>query len=358
MAETVSYKKRPTPLAELFLTILAWIKFLLSKWLILLAFVIVGGGLGILYAFSVKPLYESRLSFALDEGGSGSMNGAMSIAAQLGINIAGNNSEVFGGDNIVEIMKSRKNVEKVLLSVDSSDNPPATMIDKYLKIVNWKKLTSKKPWIQNISFPVNQDRSTFSYLQDSVLCVIYEKFSKDLINASRPDKRLNIFEVRVVTPNEKFTKIFTDRLVAFTSVFYTEIRTKKSKATLDVLEVRANATKELLNSSISNKAATQDANVNPAFATVQAPLQKQQFNIQAYGSAYGELYKNLELARFQYLKEVPLLQIIDEANYPMKKIRFGGLKGLLIGSALGLLLGMIIVIIIRFSRLIKNGEIG
>jgi hypothetical protein len=45
-----------------------------------------------------------------------------------------------------------------------------------------------------------------------------------------------------------------------------------------------------------------------------------------YGAAYGEMFKNLELARFQYLNEIPLMQIIDAANYPMEKVTSGKLK--------------------------------
>ena len=73
-------------------------------------------------------------------------------------------------------------------------------------------------------------------------------------------------------------------------------------------------------------AAIQDANINPAFVSAQAPLQKQQANIQVYGAAYAELFKNLEMARFQYLKGMPFMQIIDAADYPMQKNKVSKLK--------------------------------
>jgi len=38
------------------------------------------------------------------------------------------------------------------------------------------------------------------------------------------------------------------------------------------------------------------------------------------------MFKDLELARFNYLNEIPLMQIIDNANYPMEKIKLGKLK--------------------------------
>jgi len=68
------------------------------------------------------------------------------------------------------------------------------------------------------------------------------------------------------------------------------------------------------------------------------PVQKQQTNIQVYGAAYAEMFKNLELARFQYLNEIPLMQIIDHANYPMEKIRSGKLKMAILFAVLAELL--------------------
>jgi uncharacterized protein involved in exopolysaccharide biosynthesis len=94
-----------------------------------------------------------------------------------------------------------------------------------------------------------------------------------------------------------------------------------------------------LNASIADKAVSQDANLNPALAVTQVPIQKQQTNIQVYGTAYAELFKNLELARFQYLNEIPLMQIIDAADYPMERIKASRLKnGMLFATVACLLL--------------------
>ena len=78
--------------------------------------------------------------------------------------------------------------------------------------------------------------------------------------------------------------------------------------------------KSNVNSSIGNRAEIQDVNLNPAFSAAQVPVLKQQANIQVYSGAYAEMFKNLEIARYQYLKEIPLMQIIDAADYPMQKI--------------------------------------
>ncbi len=299
---------------------------------------------GIFYAWFQKPVYQSRLTFALDDSGEGGISGALNLAAQFGFSI-GNSTNVFSGDNIIEILKSRQMVERILLSVDTFNNKPYTLIGYFLE----KQSTpgSKK---SQVSFPPGQSKSGLSYKQDSVLYNTYLGFINDHIVAKRPDKKLSIYEVNVTTPDEKLTKVFTERLVTETNNFYVEICSKKAKKTLDVLEERVGSMKGNLNSSISGRAASQDANVNQAFAAANVPVLKQQANIQVYSGAYAELFKNLEMARFQYLNNIPLMQIIDPADYPMKKIKMGKLKTGVIFAFISCLMVVFVLWMVRVFK--------
>ena len=320
---------------------------LLKLWWLFLIVGVIAGIFGIYYASSQKPIYKSRLTFALDDGDNGGIGNFLNLASQFGINI-GSGKDIFAGDNILEIMRSRRMVESVLLSTDTIENKPYTLIEYYLE----KSREGTKPGKNNsIHFPVGQQRSTFTYQQDSVLYRIYQGFAQNNLLAQRPDRKLGIYEVNVLSLNEKFTKDFTDRIVAQTNAFYIEIRTKKAKETLDVLEGRVASMKGNLNSSITEKAAVQDVNINPAFSAAQVPVLKQQTNIQVYGAAYGEMFKNLELARFQYLNEIPLMQIIDKANYPMEIIKLGKLKAAIMFAVLAELL---LLVIWGLAQLIKK----
>jgi len=297
--------------------------FIFRNWLLFLIVGIIAGLGGMIYAAYQEPEYKSHLTFALDEGeNGGGVGNILSLASQFGFSI-GSEKDIFSGDNILTILKSRRMVEKVFLSVDTFNGKPYTLIEYFLEKSGQRKSNSKT---KNIHFSVGKPRASFSYQQDSLLYKTYLSFSDNNIIAERPDRKLGIYQVSVISHDEKFTKDFTNRLVAETNNFYTEIRTKKAKETLNVLQGRMDTMKANLNSSIQNKAAIQDVNVNPAFTGAEVPVQKQQTNIQVYGAAYAEMFKNLELARFQYLNEIPLMQIIDYANYPMEKIRSGKLK--------------------------------
>jgi uncharacterized protein involved in exopolysaccharide biosynthesis len=327
-----------------------FLKSLLKKWWLFCIVSLVFGIAGFFYARQQKSKYESNLTFILDQGNNSSgMSGALSLAAQFGFNIGGGLNEMFSGDNILEIIKSRQIVESVFLSVDTFNTTPYTLIEFYRQKI--LKVDEQKISVASQAhFPVGITRSSLNYIQDSVLYTTYMDFVNFYLEADRPDKRLSIFSIRVTSGNEKFAKLFTDKLIHATDSFYTDICSKKERETLEILEQRVASMKGGLSSSISSKAASQDANLNPAFAESQVPLQKQQVNIQVYGSAYGEMFKNLELARFQYLNKIPLIQIIDHADYPMKKIKTSKSKTAILFALAGAFITFLLLWLIRLHK--------
>ncbi|MDE3212274.1 MAG: hypothetical protein KGM98_03500 [Bacteroidota bacterium] len=325
-------------------------RYVLGKWPVFVALALLAGLAGYLYARYQKVTYQSYLSFALDEGGSQvGGSAALGLAAQFGISLGGS-QDIFSGDNILEIILSRRVVESTLLSVDTFDHKPVTLIEYFLQQQpSWKKGNT-----EGIHFPPGEPRSAFSYAQDSVLYNTYLLFKRSRIVARRPDTRLNIYELLVNSTSEKFTKDFTDRLIHETNNFYTEIRSKKARQTLDILERSVPSMKNKFDSAVSQKAAIQDANLNTAFENAQVPLIKQESNSQVYAAAYSEMFKDLEVARFQYLRSIPLLQVIDPADYPMQKIRQGRLKTALVFAVIAdfiLLMGMILLLFFKLKRM-------
>lgn len=318
-----------------------FIKFLFRKWWLFLIIGFLSGLGGVFYASLQKPVYQSRLTFALDAGANdGSLSSAMSLAAQFGFGFGGGQS-MFDGDNILEILKSRRIIENVFLSTDTFNGKVYTLADYYLQISGLRLALDKKPHLKNISFPPGLKRESLSYLQDSIINNLFINFSSEYIYADRPDKKLSLYQLNVKTPDEKLSKVFTDRLIDMASSFYTEITSKKDKETLEILEQRVLSLKSNVGTSIDTRAAAQDANVNPAFAAAQSQGVKQQYNMQAYGEAYKEMFKTLEMARYQYLKKIPLLQIVDHADYPMKKIKTSKLKSAILFSVLSVLAAML-----------------
>lgn len=317
-------------LSEVLKEIKLLIRYLLTKWIYILTISILGSTIGILFATFTKPKYESMLSFAL-ESGDGGLSGAASLAASFGFNIGSGGGDIFSGDNILEILKSRKIIEEVLLTIDTINNKPQRIIEYWIKV---NKYQFQKEKIA--SYAVDQNRANFTYYQDSILYVIHQKVLQNL-KANRREKNLNIFDVKYISNDEYLTRRLTQELVKKTIAYYTELKTKKSKDLLLSLEERVNKLENSTKAAITVKGKIQDSDINPAFASQSTTLQIKQLDASIYGAAYTELYKNLEIARYQFLRNVPLLQIIDDANYPMKRIKPRRLTYGLIGGILGAL---------------------
>lgn len=317
-------------------------RLLVSKYWIFLIVGFLGGCTGIIYAWMQENEFKSKLTFSLSEGGS-ALNSLAGLASEMGINIGGGDESIFSGDNIIEILRSRRIIETVLLSEEVFDGKNMKMIERHLDISG---LRDKKKIFENTHFPVAQPREKYTYLQDSVIMVIYNGLIKNNISCSRPDRRMNIYEINVISTDEKWSKVFTDRILEQATKFYTEIRTKKAKNTLAILENRLSNTKGNFDQSLTSYSLSQDANLNPAFAETQLPAVKNQTDMQIYMGAYAELFKNLEIARFQFLNETPVIQVIDQTAYPMENIK----KGKLVTGVLFALVACLLLVAFFWTR--------
>jgi hypothetical protein len=329
-------------------------QYIIRRWWILLLAAFIGGIIGVVYAYRQPPKYQSLLTFALEDN-NGGLGGAFSLAAEFGLNLGSSGKDVFAGENILAILTSRRLVESVLLSTDTVNGKQVTLADLYLKITKKDKGLKDNPRLNTIHFPPNFAREKFSYLQDSILYTLYSDITKTELLATKPDRKLNIYKVEFTSAEERFSKIFTERLVDQANQFYTELRTKRSLQTLQILESRAEAMRGSAKSAIQSRAGIEDANVNPAYSKQNALLQSKSVDISAYGAAYGELFKNLEIARYNYLKEMPLMQVIDEPHLPMKNLKKGRLRtGILAAFVVGFLAGISLIIGYFLSVLKRN----
>lgn len=331
-------------LKELILKGGEWFRYLKSKWLIIGFVSLFGAGLGFWYATKQKPIYTASLSFALEEEGAGS-SVAAGLASQLGIDVGGGSSGgAFKGANVLEIFKSRLMIQKALLEPDSK-NPKKSLAEVYIEANDWRKAWKKRTKLRKLKFPIHA--TDLSRAQDSVLGVIYENMIKSELTVGQKDKKNSIINIDVKSKDELFAKQFTETLAIIVSDFYVETKSKKAKDNLAILERQRDSIRVALNSSLTGVAVSNDEvfGLNPALNVRRVPGIKKEVDVQANSAILTELVKQTELARINLRKETPLIQVIDKPILPLKKEKFGKLKGLVIGGLLaaflvtGLLIG-------------------
>ena len=342
-------------LKELLQKIKEWYLFLLTKWKLIIAVAFIGGIIGFTYAYFQKPIYKASLTFAMEDekGGGGGLSGALGLASSLGIDLGSSGGGAFAGANLIELMKSRKLVEKTLLSPITVNGKTQSLADYYLEINEAKKGWEEKPLLKDISFPVNADRSKFTLQQDSILNNIFNGIVKSNLTISQKDKKVSIISIEANSTNEIFAKTFCETIARETSEYYVEIKSKKSRTNVDILQHQVDSIRGELNGAITGVAAAADNvfNLNMAMNVKRAPSAHRQIDVQANTAILTQLVTNLELAKVSLLKETPLIQIIDKPILPLEKEKVGKLKSLILG---GFLAGFLTVLYLVFSELYKK----
>ncbi len=245
--------------------------FLKSKYRIILFSFLIGGLFGIIISKLDKPKFKATLSFVLEEDNGGSNAGGMAgIASQLGFGMSSNGGSIFSGANLMALMKSRLLVEKTLLSTVLVNGRQITFAEYFIQINNLRSKEKNKnyTYYQNINFPINSNSSSFTIKQVEILKDIYSKVTdpENLI-ISQKDKKVSITSLEVINENENFSKTFCEALAKITSDYYIEIKSKKAKINVDILQKQADSIRNELNMAITGVAISNDNiyNLNPAF---------------------------------------------------------------------------------------------
>ncbi|MGY4383099.1 hypothetical protein ACVWYN_000118 [Pedobacter sp. UYP24] len=309
---------------------------LLSKWLIIMLAIIIGSTFGLIYSFSKSPSYIASTSFVLEEGNSGGgfIGGLGGLASMVGLDV-GAGGGIFQGDNIVELYKSRTMIQRTLLTSINFDGKKQLLVERYIEhnklLESWKD----NPRLNKIDFKKNEN---FTRLQDSVLGVIVEDIRTRYLSVGKPDKKLSIISAEVKSTDESFAMEFNRAIVENVSNFYINTKTKKSLENVVILQQKVDSVRAVMDGAIYSAASVVDAtpNLNPTRQLQRtAPVQRSQFSAETNKSILGELVKNLELSKMSLRKETPLIQVLDEPVYPLVKIRFGKMKGLILGGLIG-----------------------
>ncbi|WP_419701428.1 Wzz/FepE/Etk N-terminal domain-containing protein [Mucilaginibacter sp. NFX135] len=321
------------------------VKYLKTKILIIAVFGVLGGALGLTYAFIKKPVYTATCTFVLDEGkAGGGLSQVAGLASLAGIDLGGatGGGGVFQGDNIMELYKSRNMIEKVLLSEITVNNNKQLLIDRYIKVLGLRRKW-KQDDIDTINF--QGASGSFSRKQDSIITDIAKTINKKVLKISKPDKKLTIIEVDISFVDEIFAKEFNDKLVTTVNDFYIKTKTKKTLTNVNILQRQADSVKNVLNNSLGGVASSIDAipNANPLQTILKVPSQRKQIDVQASSAIYAEIVKNLELSKITLRQEAPLIQVIDNPVLPLVVTKIGKIAAAIIGLFLGAFLTSLVL---------------
>jgi uncharacterized protein involved in exopolysaccharide biosynthesis len=306
------------------------LSYLLKKWYFLVLAVIAGGVIGYMKARKVKPVYTADISFVLSTDQKDRNNFA-GLASQLGFDgISSSPDNIFAGDNIIELFKSRKLIRAALLSVaDSASNQ--TLIN-YIAQHQYGDLYKKMG-------PFNQKPGTYSLGQKKLLRKISLEASKSF-KVFKKDKKLVFYLISTSSIDPKIAVSLSRLMLDQTSRYFIETKTKVAVSSVALLQHEADSIASVLSNIYSSTAAMNDRtyNLNPSITVQRAGSQFNQARVAAFAAAYTEVMRNLEIAKINLQKETPLYRIIDEPELPLLPVRVSTLKYSMLGSIAGFFL--------------------
>ncbi len=339
-------------LKELILKAKEWVAYLWGyKWIIILVSAL-GGALGFAYAkYLTKPEYTAQVTFAMEQKSGGAASALGGLASSLGIGDIGgsSNSGMFGGENILMLMKSNRIIHEAL-KAPMQELKGDHLLNAYVKNHFSEALKEKKITL----FPKTFDSITSTRAQDSLLLLITKNIREKQLIAERADKKTTIINLEVNDQNEQWALLFSNMLVQRAIDLYMDIKVGKLYETEKELTRKRDSIRGLLDGSITTLAIETDLNSHTPLMRYKSKQAKKQVDVEVLKTIYGNIIQNLEMTKFQRSQEEPIIEIIDEPILPLKIEKIGKAKGTLIGGFLTgfLLLGLLVV------RKVLNGLIN
>jgi hypothetical protein len=352
-----SPKDEAITIHELFSKLIFCYKYLLGKWKAILLVGIFGAALGFVYAAMKKPIYTATTTFVLESGDSGAGMGQYAgLASMVGIDLGSSGGGIFQGDNILELYKSRTMISKTLLTEVNINNKKQLLIDYYIAFNSLRESWAEQPELLNMKFTGSelQEKTGKSRLKDSLINIFVASINKNNLVVDKLDKKLSIIKVDVNSTDEIFAKTFNDLIVSNVNDFYIQTKTKKSMENVNILSTKVDSVRAVLNGAIYAGAAVADAtpNLNPTRQIQRSvPMQRSQFSAETNKGILSELIKNLELSKMSLLKEAPLIQIVDQPNFPLRKEQT---NKIFVAVAAGIIMSMLTAIVLLGRLFIRS----
>lgn len=318
---------------------------LLKKWWLILLFAVLGVLAGLFYYFLQKPKYEAVSTFILEERSSVG-GGLTGLASQFGFDVGslGAGGGIFTGDNILDILRSKKIAYEVLLSkVDSQKSE--TLADLFINSSEIGKKWSAHKELKTINFLDHKKNEPLTQKQDSLLNQIHEYILNHGLSAERLNKKGSIIKVQVTSSNSTFARLTAERLVNEAAKLYLDIKTGTAQTNIEKLQRKSDSLLLLLNRKSFTTAASQPLDINPGIRTAIVPVEIATRDKSVLATIYAEVTKNLEASRLILSQQTPVIQLLDQPGVLLDDNK----KGIVLLTIVGGIASTLMYILIAFA---------
>ena len=310
-----------------------------KRLLIILSFAIIFSLIGFGFSKLQEDKYNAVISFIVEEQSEGTNLSAISgMANMIGLDLGGGSAaSSFNQQNIIELLKSRKIIERTLNNTCEIADKSDLLLNHYIRINN----------LITDSSTVNLSSN---YYNDSITSIVWFRIINQDMEILFQNDEANILNLSFESLNAEFAKNFTEIVIDEMSEMYIDYQTEKSRNTLENLQSRSDSIFKDLKTSERNFAKVKDNNMR--VMTASGRLEELQYmrEVEILQAVYLELRKNIELTHMSVLNETPLIQIVDKPVLPLENINRSTLFWIVIFSFLGVFTVCFIIILRKLVR--------
>ncbi|MGN6398615.1 MAG: hypothetical protein ACTHMI_23805 [Mucilaginibacter sp.] len=314
-----------------------------KKWRLLLLAAIVGALIGFIRIRSKRPFYRANISFVLSTE-SKPNSGIYNLAAQLGFDaISSSPDNIFSGENIIELFKSRRLIGAALMS-EVDTKPRQTL----LNLIARKQFSEEFHTVGAFGNDLDKFTPTQKMLYQQIITYVEKSFI-----VFKKDKKLIVYILSVTSTDPDITYYTAKLLLDETFKYFTETKTKVFASGVKLLQHEADSLAMVLRGIFSSTASMNDRtyDLNPAISVQRSGAMFNQAKAAAYNAAYIEVMRNLEIAKVNLQKETPLYRIIDESDLPLIPEKVSLIKHMAVTTLIGLLF---MAVLLSIDELLKS----
>ena len=328
-----------------------FILFVKRNILLVLIFAIFAILIGVYLSTKSKNKFEAVSSFLIEEKAN-DLGGISFLASSIGVDLSslGSGSNIYSGENIIEILKSNLIVDQVLVSSKTINNSNTCLANILFYEKKFDVLYKNNKFAQQLDFSKNPASVEQKIWQDSVLHILRNDVIKNMLFVEFVSKKTSIIKLTVKSSNPYVANYLCREIIEAAKKLYIDVKTATLRKNIQKMEEKQ---KELL--ILLNKRSEIAANENAYNANV--ALKSNILNIESSSrektistSLYIEVTKNLEGAKFSLSQYTPIIQIIDSPDYPLvnkkKSLKFY----IAVSGFIGVFLSFIILLIIFFTK--------
>ena len=308
-------------------------KLFLSNIKTILLISLIGGALGLVYAWMSKPVYEAKMTFVMRAESNNVLSSLSGISSLFGAGTYAASASPM--DRILELLGSERIVGEALLSESTIEGKNDLIINHLIAIEGLKEKREKDTVLNKASFSASDRFETLSYAQrKAIKNLIGFVAGKEGILSKSFDKKSGVINVMVSHTSEDFSIALTNAMYNHLVDFYSKEAVSTISSKVEVLQNKVDSIKNALGSTQSASAKQIDQGLG--ILLQQDRVQQKNLGIKENMLIlmYGEAQKNLEQLSYIQATTSPSFSIIDQPYSPITPKRKSKLIFTLAGSIL------------------------